>query len=443
MNSKENNRILGKITVKEIFKKILCLSPSPTPAPSSAPTFVPEMLSEMPSQGVTSAPTFVTSEMPSQGVTSAPTFVTSQLPSQVPSQIPSLSKIPSQEPSFVGVKQFLAPDAAFGDEFGHSVSMYGEKIVIGAPWSNDTGSIYIFSKNGTFEEQVFAFDGEEDDYFGKSVSISENYIVVGAWGYDDAKGAAYIIPFNDISSMVKIESSDNFTEYFGWKTAISGNVVAVGVPTNVNNDWGVGAVYLFSTNGTSIGNLTAPEGPTEEWFGWSIAMTDDVIVVGAPNHNDTVGAAYVYNTENGDFLMKLEPVDGLEDDYFGDDVDVYGDTIVVGSFNNYTYIYDLNGTLIQEIISPEFTGYTDHYFGFSVAVSEDFVAIAGGQYGEEKDVYVFTTEGEFIRRIDAPKPLRGDFGFDLAIEGNKLLVGASGIFGNPTIPGTGAYLYLI
>jgi len=95
-----------------------------------------------------------------------------------------------------------ANDAAVADYFGHSVSISGEYTVVGAIGDDDrgssSGSAYIFKRHGTsWNEQtkINANDGVKEDNFGYSVSISDEYVVVGAIGDDDKgpfTGSAYV-----------------------------------------------------------------------------------------------------------------------------------------------------------------------------------------------------------------------------------------------------------
>ena len=351
--------------------------------------------------------------MPSQGPTPAPTIVLSQVPSQVPSQ-------------FDNPKKISAPDAESMDAFGGSVDIHGDNIVIAAPFNDDngnnTGSIYIFSKGGSFEEKIIASDGESEGLFGTSVALSENYIVVGS--NSSISGGFHIIPLDDTSLMKKIETPNNFSEFFGYSVAISNNVIAIGSPVDSNENVVTGAVYLYTTDGTFIEKLTNPDGIENDSFGLSIAMADDVLVVGAPAGP---GGVFVFNATNGEFLRKFVFESNT---FFGYDVAVYGDTIVVGSALLVS-IYSLDGTLIQQNLATD----EETFFIYpSVAVSENVVVASGSRNATsgifERSVYLFTTEGEFIERIADPDGEMKTFGSDVSIEGNRLVVGAS-----DTIPG--------
>ena len=118
------------------------------------------------------------------------------------------------------IKQIVASDREYNDLFGASVAISGDYIVVGAPWEDplkangsyqsDAGSAYVFKKDqgGTDNwgqiKKIVASDRAVLDYFGYSVAISGDYIVVGASGEDhDASGgniltdagSAYVFEF--------------------------------------------------------------------------------------------------------------------------------------------------------------------------------------------------------------------------------------------------------
>ena len=85
--------------------------------------------------------------------------------------------------------KLLAPDGAVGDEFGRSVAIVQDTIVVGAAGDDDdngskSGSAHVFVRSGeewTHQAKLLAPDGAAQDQFGSSVAIYEDIIVVGAW----------------------------------------------------------------------------------------------------------------------------------------------------------------------------------------------------------------------------------------------------------------------
>ena len=98
--------------------------------------------------------------------------------------------------------KLTASDAAGNDRFGNSVSVSGDRVVVGA-WGNDddgtdSGSAYVYEWDGTNwieQPKLTAADAAGDDRFGRSVSVSSDRVAVGALGDDDGgtdSGSIYV-----------------------------------------------------------------------------------------------------------------------------------------------------------------------------------------------------------------------------------------------------------
>ena len=136
-----------------------------------------------------------------------------------------------------------ASDAAVGDNFGNSVAIAGDTIVVGACYkSSGTGAVYVFltTDGGATYDQVAkltADDGAEWDYFGWSVAIAGGTIVVGAYSKDSYRGAVYVFRTSDggatYGQVAKLTASDAATDdNFGISVAIDGGTVVVGAPVS-------------------------------------------------------------------------------------------------------------------------------------------------------------------------------------------------------------------
>ncbi|TFB11899.1 hypothetical protein E3V55_02505, partial [Candidatus Marinimicrobia bacterium MT.SAG.3] len=149
--------------------------------------------------------------------------------------------------------KLLASDGAADDLFGWSVSISGDYAVVGAFGDDDNGtdagSAYVFKRTGTSwaqEAKLLASDSGVGDQFGNSVSISGDYAVVGAWLDDDsgsASGSAYLFTRSGTSwaQKAKLLASDGATEgFFGKSVSISGDYAIVGAPAE-----NPGSAYLY------------------------------------------------------------------------------------------------------------------------------------------------------------------------------------------------------
>jgi hypothetical protein len=224
--------------------------------------------------------------------------------------------------------KLTASDANALDEFGSSVSISGNYAIVGAPLdNNDTGAAYIFkrrSKSWTEKVKLTASDANILDLFGASVSIDRDFAIIGAPNDNNSAGSAYIfwrIGENWIE-LKKVTASDaNVGDRFGFSVSISADVrpedyAIVGAPDD-NND--TGAAYIFSRAGPNWPQqvkLTASDANAGDNFGYSVSISPNHAVAGAPDNNNLIGAAYVFehNDPNWPEQAKLTASDGAVSD---------------------------------------------------------------------------------------------------------------------------------
>ncbi len=151
-----------------------------------------------------------------------------------------------------------------GDRFGISVAILGDTVVIGAYRDDDngsnSGSAYIFDRNNSGlnkwgqVKKILPSDGAYDDEFGHSVAVSGNTVVVGAYLDDDSgsnSGSGYLFDRNDgggnnWGQVNKILASDGAAgDQFGISVAISGDTVVVGANLDDDNDSSSGSAYIY------------------------------------------------------------------------------------------------------------------------------------------------------------------------------------------------------
>jgi len=153
--------------------------------------------------------------------------------------------------------ELLASDRSRDDQFGDSVAVDGDTIAIGADEDDDkgdkSGSVYIFSrKDTTWTEQakLTASDGTSGDNFGESVAISGDTLVVGAdQGPSDGPGSAYVFKLvNGVwTEQRKLRASNGASEdKFGDTVAISGDTVVVGADQDDQNGEDSGSAYVYN-----------------------------------------------------------------------------------------------------------------------------------------------------------------------------------------------------
>ena len=369
------------------------------------------------------------------------------------------------------MQMLLAPDGISGIQLGASVAISddGRIIVLGALNSKTgsvvTGAAYVYEKTGdtyTWIQKLTASDGAESDYFGRSVAISGNgdTIIIGAYGVDTDNGAnsgsAYVFKHigSSYSQVQKLTASDGVSgDCFGYSVAISsdGSTIVTGSYRDDDKGSDSGSAYVFKYNGsnyTQVQKLTASDGVSDDFFGFSVAISSDgsTIVIGSHADDDKgtdSGSAYVfkYNGSNYTQVQKLTASDGATGDQFGRPVAISSDgsTIIISSVfkgdrsgSAYVFKYDGSGyNQMQKLTASD--GASGDSFGWSVAISSDGSTIVTGSVfkGDRSgSVYVFKYDGQLyqeVKKLTGNKYLpNGYFGYSVAIASNtqQIAVGA-------------------
>jgi hypothetical protein len=285
--------------------------------------------------------------------------------------------------SWTQTAKLTSDDGMDDDLFGRSVDVFGDTIIVGASWHNTTGAAYIYSRqdggNWTQAAKVTASDGVDGDYFGQAVAASENLVVVGTF---TLSGAVYIFQKHALSGIWK-ERTKLPIDVYSEALSVSGNVFTVGSPnfqsvivfernemdgkwarttklTSPNGGHGFGnsvavdgdvmiagapfsdsykgAVYVYEKNQTAwelTANLTADDGSDGDNFGWSVGISDGILVVGAFGDDSSTGSVYTFQKHAGNWtqMNKVTANDG-KSKVFGYSVDINGDIVAVGAIND-------------------------------------------------------------------------------------------------------------
>ncbi|MDD5559066.1 choice-of-anchor tandem repeat GloVer-containing protein [Candidatus Methylomirabilis sp.] len=367
--------------------------------------------------------------------------------------------------SMTETAKLTASDGAGGDEFGTSVAISGDTIVVGPYRANIgatayQGAAYVFVKPGsgwattsTFDSKLTASDGAAYDFFGRSVAIIGNTVVVGAVGADigatASQGAAYVFVkpgtgWATMTETAKLTASDGAaSDAFGYSVAVSGDTVVVGAyGDNIGSNSNQGAAYVFvkpgsgwATTSTFTAKLTASDGAAGDEFGWSVAISGDTVVVGADTDtigsNTYQGSAYVFVKPGTGWATmtqtaKLTASDGAASDVFGTSVAISGDTVVVGA----------GAANTSQGAAYVFAQPVDNEFGIAVAISGDTIVVGAhhadiGTNVDQGAAYVFVKSGASWTTMTQTAKLTasdGDaydkFGTSVAISGDTIVVGA-------------------
>ena len=279
------------------------------------------------------------------------------------------------QPKFVYVQKITPLDTQVGNYFGqkNAIAVSGDTIVVGVDREDfnstvtQSGAAYVFEYNTLTEhfEQVAKLQADDfaaRAWFGISVAIDQDVIVIGASTANNNAGAVYVFQkpatgWHDMNQTAKLTASDTASyDYFGEDVAIYKDSIAVGIPQNKK------AVYIFEKNGASWINahesakLTIQKISQFSYPGKSIALDENTLVVGAAADTNKRGSVFVFEKSGIHWIdanetAKLTASDAYDGGRFGSSVAVDGDNIVVGThyypFQNntsgMTYIFEKDG----------------------------------------------------------------------------------------------------
>ena len=408
------------------------------------------------------------------------------------------------------------------DQFGFSVAVSGDTAVVGAATEDsnaagvngdesnnlapDSGAAYVFIRaEGVWSQQAYlkASNPGDGDQFGFSIAIDGDTIVVGAWREDSNatgidgdqsndlasdSGAAYVFTRSGgVWSQQAYLKGDNTqaSDNFGFSVALDEDTLVVGArledssSTGVNGDgsdngeFNSGAAYVFVRAGTTWSQeayLKASNTESNDWFGTSVAIYGDSAVVGAPSEDSNAtgvdgnesdnsaiasGAAYVFTRSAGiwNHQAYLKASNTEQSDQFGTSVGIHENTIVVGapyeasgsaginsdgtdnsrSRAGAAYIFLRTGSSwLQQAYFKASNPNSNVYFGWSSAITDEVVIIGARQEhsiaSSSGGAYRFVRNGTVWAETDLLKASNAgnsdSFGYKVSTDADTVIVGA-------------------
>lgn len=361
--------------------------------------------------------------------------------------------------------------------FGFSVALANDVMVVGArAWTENgvkAGAAFVLKREGTLwadtdtiSAQLMHKNGMPGDNFGTSVAVLGNDVVVGAPGVDipaNASGQIYI--FEDaVSTTGKLTESATLSNAdfsqpagLGNTLAVEGNTVVAGAPN-------YSAVNFYEKPETGwpkfmveSGQISSSNPEKDGNFGSYVSLAGDRLFVGAPSYDNTdafhpgtnMGIVYLYNKPangwTGDIklngVLKSSEVFTNGGEGFGKAIDIDGDYAVVGSTGKpeRVYVYKKQNETWSKIAVLTTSEVGDFNFGGAVAIEGDVIAVGAyntfieGTTDKGGAVFIFKKTGDEWTDMTETFKLQPNglenldyFGFSLDMEGNVLAVGSYG-----------------
>lgn len=254
------------------------------------------------------------------------------------------------------IARLTAADPASEDNFGSAIALKGETLVVGANSKDllnlpDAGAAYIFISRGNSWDQkakLLPIRPTAGGYYGTSTAISEKYIVIGETQANPfglrGDGSIYIYEGGGrnwaLSEHISLDNGRR-GDFFGNSVAIFGETLVVGALfREVNQIVNSGAAYVFERSGSNWkfqAELFPPDAKDFDRFGEAVAISGTVIAVGARDKSQaglsTAGAVYIFSREGTTWS---DPVKIVADsisagDHYGNAVSISGERLIVGA----------------------------------------------------------------------------------------------------------------
>ena len=377
--------------------------------------------------------------------------------------------------------KLVVPDGKAGDLFGSSVAIgstpNGTKVLIGAPGAN---AAYIFGRDSSGKVGLQSKINGTSGAFGTAVAISGNQAMVGAPNYgSQGKGYVFIFTLSLVNGSLAWSPTKHLettgdpqnsnSDLFGSVLALDGNRLVVGAP-GFNGIYDgatyneIGSAWVFNTTSWALeARLTTYDGLPESeaqsnvyagyHFGSSVSISGNTVIVGAPDFkgiSQGQGAVYLFvylppaNGVDGTWTRsgKIESTSPAQNDHFGKAVAVFGSRVVagmpgydvstersdVGKINFYytNGTIDLNDGLdsTKGIYRAEIVQVTDGTAGAGYQTlyhtSSGALLVAAPLEGK---VYIYKNEGLFWRLAQTLVYSGSNFGYDMDLYNNTLVVG--------------------
>jgi len=243
--------------------------------------------------------------------------------------------------------------------------------------------------------QLTATDSESGDEFGHSISLDNGVAAIGAPFDDDNgtnSGSAYLYDVSTGEQIVKLLPSDGVEgAEFGFSIAINNGIVAVGARADNENGTNAGAAYLFNAStGNQLYKLTPNDAEPNDEFGNSIAIDNDIVAVGAwraDEHGDGSGAAYLFDASTGEQLHFIYPDEVWDRDHFGISISINNWVVAIGSQEDDDNGFDSGSAYLYDALTGNeiskllaSDGVEFDLFGTSVAIEGDVTVVGAKGY---------------------------------------------------------------
>ena len=338
------------------------------------------------------------------------------------------------------------------ERFGHSVAIDDKYVLIGADRKDnlviDAGAAYLYDlESGGLLHRFFNPDAASHDRFGYSGALGAGYAFVGAWGVDRASPNVGAVFQFDVNSGDLVRIIENPTpeggDQFGRAIALYDDKLLVGALSDNTAGPDAGAAYLIDINSAELlMTFLNPSPGRGDWFGYSLAIYENLLVIGAEKDSDIVvegGAAYLFDGSTGELLRTFLPSNPHIEDRFGHSLAMDAKRIAIGADQDHIAV-EKGGAVY--LFSSYFSGSGTLFlppnptegdsFGHWIAIVEPYLVVGADSLATAESnaagaVYQYTLDsGKLVRTILNPDPSnRENFGHTLSVTRERIVIGTA------------------
>ena len=301
------------------------------------------------------------------------------------------------------VEVFPPNNLIYGYSFGHSINTLNDNLLVGSPHrTNAEGKVFLYERSNKewnlLQELIPAISNVTSN-FGSEVVITDKHIFVADQYYDEEKGAVFHFIKDPINNKWKYESVITHTDiqedgYFGHSISVKGDRLLIG-----SRNGNLAVLYEFNNLiWEEKRTFKAEKYQSKGRYGYSVELSDNKAIIGYPGYN-SYGAFDIYQLENKSWIKKAEVINPNESkgSYFASSISIFEDNLLVGDYNGEkSYLFkmiDNDYSLIQIFDSPDIIN--EGKFGRTVDIKSGRLII-GATYGEKAYIYDINESGTWL-----------------------------------------------
>ena len=341
--------------------------------------------------------------------------------------------------------------------FGYSLSVSGNTAFVGNWWEENgttgNGTVYVFERDGSGWRRTDRLLPSTGKSYYSPVVVRGDRAVVGAWRKSALAGKAFFYDRTPAGwqEVTVVTASDlEFDDEYAFSVAIDGDTAIVGSPKDddfspAEPQCNSGSAYLYQRTASGwleVQKLTASDPGCMRFFGTSVAIEGDRLVVGAYTvlNPQWSGALYVFEHTPGAWVQvaRLQANEHTNNMWFALSTDLSGDRIVTGAAQfdgkkGAAFVFEkIGGNWMQTGTLQAGDGAQQDQFGASVAIDGDRILVgASGDDDAGPDTgaaYLFERHPNgWVQsaKLLASEPAKREFfGWSVALEGETALIGA-------------------